>query len=65
MVRTGAHYNFGFMHYGSWWRRHRRAMWQYFHPGTLEGYRPVQRAAVHRFLYKLLQDSAGYKDHIR
>ncbi|RPD61615.1 O-methylsterigmatocystin oxidoreductase [Lentinus tigrinus ALCF2SS1-7] len=62
---TGAHYNFGFMYYGSWWRRHRRAMWRYFHPATVEGYRPVQRAAAHRFLYKLLKDPANFKNHIR
>ncbi|RDX45842.1 cytochrome P450 [Lentinus brumalis] len=62
---TGADVNFGFMPNGPWWRRHRRAFWQYFHPGTVEGYRPVQRAAAHGFLFRLLKDPANVKDHIR
>ncbi|RPD61680.1 O-methylsterigmatocystin oxidoreductase [Lentinus tigrinus ALCF2SS1-7] len=62
---TGAHWNFSFMYYGPWWRRHRRTMWQYFHPGAVEGCRPVQRAEAHRFLYKLFKDPANFKKHIR
>ncbi|KAI0698980.1 O-methylsterigmatocystin oxidoreductase [Cerioporus squamosus] len=62
---SGADNNFGFMYYGPWWRRHRRAFWQYFHPGTVTGYRPVQRAAAHGFLYRLLEDPVNVKDHIR
>ncbi|TFK92562.1 cytochrome P450 [Polyporus arcularius HHB13444] len=62
---TGADVNFGFMSYGPWWRRHRRAFWQHFYPGTVEEYRPVQRAAAHELLFRLLNDPANVKDHIR
>ncbi|KAI0330487.1 cytochrome P450, partial [Cubamyces sp. BRFM 1775] len=53
-ARTGQQFNLGFMPYGSWWRRHRRAFWQQFHPGVVQNYWPVQRAVVHDFLAKAL-----------
>ena len=57
--------NLSIMPYGQKWRRHKRAFWQYFHPGTMTGYQGVQRAVAHKFLAKLLRDPAGLKDHIR
>ncbi|KAI0373666.1 cytochrome P450 [Pilatotrama ljubarskyi] len=52
---TGHSFNFAFMPYGLAWRRHRRMLWQHFHPGRVPSYRPVQRALVHEFLVKLLE----------
>ncbi|KAH9889916.1 cytochrome P450, partial [Cubamyces lactineus] len=52
---TGQQFNLGFIPYGSWWRRHRRAFWQQFHPGAVQNYWPVQRAAAHDVLARALQ----------
>ncbi|KAI0767313.1 CyP450 monooxygenase [Fomes fomentarius] len=62
---VGAHINFAFIPYGQWWRRHRRAFWQYFHPTVISDYRPIQRASAHRFLHRLLTDPSQFQKHIR
>ncbi|KAI0752761.1 cytochrome P450 [Daedaleopsis nitida] len=61
----GAGFNMVVMRYGQQWREHRRVFWEYFHPTVSAGYRPIQRAAAHRFLYKVLTDPTRFKDHIR
>ncbi|KAI0352615.1 CyP450 monooxygenase [Trametes cingulata] len=62
---SGQDLNLGLMPYGPWWRRHRRAFWQYFHPGVLSRYLPIQRAAAYRFLAHLLDSPVHLKSHIR
>ncbi|KAI0697654.1 cytochrome P450 [Cerioporus squamosus] len=62
---TGSNINFAFMPYSQWWRRHRRVFWQYFHPGAIGQYQPVQRETAHRFLLKLLRDPDNFVEHIR
>ncbi|KAI0691793.1 CyP450 monooxygenase [Cerioporus squamosus] len=50
---TGHEWSFGLMPYGPAWRRQRRIFWQYFHPGAIDRYRPVQLAAMQTFLVKV------------
>ncbi|KAI8994215.1 CyP450 monooxygenase [Trametes punicea] len=56
---VGQEFNLAFMPYGIWWRRHRRAFWQQFHSGVVSKYQPAQKAAVHRFLVRLLEKPAA------
>ncbi|PIL29134.1 hypothetical protein GSI_09183 [Ganoderma sinense ZZ0214-1] len=42
VYRSGSSLNFGFMPYGQWWRRHRRAFWQYFHRNAVGQYQQTQ-----------------------
>ncbi|KAI0821983.1 cytochrome P450 [Trametes gibbosa] len=50
---SGQDLNFAVIPYGQWWRRHRRAFWQQFHPGMLNKYLPVQRVWAHKFIASL------------
>ncbi|KAI9058132.1 cytochrome P450 [Trametes sanguinea] len=52
---AGQEYNLGFMRYGEWWRRHRRAVWQQFHPNAAREYLPMQQAITRKVLVKLLE----------
>ncbi|RDX45826.1 cytochrome P450 [Lentinus brumalis] len=62
---TGADVSFGFMPYGNWWRRHRRAFWQHFRPQAVVNHYPAQQTMATRFLAKLLEDPSRFQDHIR
>ncbi|KAH9851712.1 cytochrome P450 [Lenzites betulinus] len=62
---AGHGYNFAFMPYGSFWRRHRRAFWQQFHPVASEKYRPIQRAYARDSLAKLLEMPTELRQLIR
>ncbi|KAI8994213.1 cytochrome P450 [Trametes punicea] len=62
---AGHDFNLGFMPYGQWWRRHRRSFWQQFHPGVVSRYRPLQQAAVNKFLVKLLDKPKSCQELIR
>ena len=53
--RSGASPIFAFMPYGQWWRRHRRAFWQFFHQDASVQYQPTQESATHIFLEMLLE----------
>ncbi|KAF9458364.1 cytochrome P450 [Collybia nuda] len=57
--------NFGFLPYGSWWRRHRRAFHQHFHGGVVHKYYPVQLAEGHALLRRLLVTPENFMHHIR
>ncbi len=57
--------NLSVMPYGQWWRRHKRAFWQHFHPGAISSYQQIQRSAAHRFLNKLLKTPSKLREHIR
>ncbi|KAI0357528.1 cytochrome P450 [Trametes cingulata] len=62
---VGQDHNFTWMRYGPFWRRHRRAFWQHFHPGVLSKYLPVQRTIARKFLVKLLEKPGEYRNLIR
>lgn len=57
--------NISVMPYGQWWRRHKRAFWQHFHPAAITSYQPIQRSSAHRFLNKLLKTPSKLREHIR
>ncbi|KAI9058131.1 cytochrome P450 [Trametes sanguinea] len=62
---AGQAYNFGFMPYGQWWRRHRRMFWQQFHPGVVSRYWPIQKSRTPDFLVKLLEQPTSCQELIR
>lgn len=55
----------GLIPYGQRWRSYRRAIWQYFHPGAINKYYPVQEAMTRIFLKKLLHNPEEFRKHIR
>ena len=63
--RIGWEFDFGFMPYGQYWRRHRRLFWQHFHPGVITKYNAVQRDVSRAFLGKLLTSPERFEEHIR
>ncbi|KAM5536777.1 hypothetical protein V8D89_009495 [Ganoderma adspersum] len=62
---SGSSLNFGFMPYGQWWRRHRRAFWQYFHRDVIGQYQPTQQSGTHIFLETLLDNPSRLRQLIR
>ncbi len=64
-LRTGNDFNLAFMPYGDWWRRHRRAFWQYFRPQAIAEYRAIQRAMASIFLKKMLQTPNHLTEHLQ
>ncbi|KAL7280060.1 hypothetical protein ACG7TL_006475 [Trametes sanguinea] len=56
---------FSTMPYGQWWRDHRRAFWQIFHPKAIQGYRDIQQVYTRRFLRKLVETPEQFKQHSR
>lgn len=65
VCRSGSSLNFGFMPYGQWWRRHRRAFWQYFHRDAIGQYQPIQQSGTHIFLETLLDNPSRLRQLIR
>ena len=55
----------GFMPYGQWWRRHRRAFWQYFHRDAATQYQPTQEHATHVFLEAVRKNPSRLRQLIR
>lgn len=53
------------MRYGQWWRDHRRAFWQVFHPGKIGEYHDVERGLAHELLAKLLESPQDLEQHLR
>lgn len=53
------------IHYGPWWRRHRRAFHQFFNPNAIKQLRPMQRSQVNHFLHRLLDTPEQFTEHIR
>ncbi|RPD69162.1 cytochrome P450 [Lentinus tigrinus ALCF2SS1-7] len=51
--------------YGTRWRRHRRAMHQFFNANAVLEYAPSQRLETHRFVRQLLDKPEGFLHHIR
>ncbi len=63
--RSGSSLNFAFMPYGQWWRRHRRALWQYFHRDAIQRYQQIQESATHIFLEILVDNPSRLTQLIR
>ncbi|RPD62686.1 CyP450 monooxygenase [Lentinus tigrinus ALCF2SS1-7] len=61
----GWDFDFGFMPYGQYWRRHRRLFWQHFHPGVISKYNAIQGDVSRAFLGKLLTCPERLEEHIR
>jgi cytochrome P450 len=59
------YYNMGFLPYGPWWRRHRRAFHEHFHAGAVHKYLPTQTKETHAFLRRLLVTPENFRHHIR
>ncbi|KAI0371242.1 CyP450 monooxygenase [Pilatotrama ljubarskyi] len=53
------------IHYGPWWRRHRRAFHQFFNARAVTQLRPLQRSQVNHFLVRLLESPKDFTEHIR
>ncbi|KAI0642498.1 CyP450 monooxygenase [Trametes meyenii] len=53
------------LHYGPWWRRHRRAFHQFFNAAAVAQYEPLQRKQIKRFLLRLLSTPQDFSEHIR
>ncbi|OCH88084.1 O-methylsterigmatocystin oxidoreductase [Obba rivulosa] len=52
----GQDWNMGFLLYGPRWRKHRRAIHQYFNTGVIHRYQPVQLQKARQLLLRLLPD---------
>ncbi|KAF9442056.1 cytochrome P450 [Macrolepiota fuliginosa MF-IS2] len=59
----GWHYNWALLPYGTWWRRHRRAFHQYFHPNRVSTYHPIQLKCIRGYLRRLLSDPEDFLSH--
>ncbi|KAI0753233.1 cytochrome P450 [Daedaleopsis nitida] len=51
--------------YGTWWRRHRKAMHQFFNPNVVHNYQPSVRLETHRLVKRLLSTPENFMHHIR
>ncbi|KAI0767204.1 cytochrome P450 [Fomes fomentarius] len=51
--------------YGMWWRRHRKAMHQYFNPNVMQRYEPSLQLEAHRLTRRLIEHPADFLHHIR
>ena len=60
----GGGFNFGVLPYGVRWRKRRRSFHEFFHPGVVENYIPIQRQAVHGLLRRLLVTPEDFLHHI-
>ena len=58
-------FNFGFLPYGSWWRRHRRSFHNFFNINAVSKYQAIQRREVHAFLRRLLDTPDDFFHHVR
>ncbi|KIJ51945.1 hypothetical protein M422DRAFT_243517 [Sphaerobolus stellatus SS14] len=51
--------------YGEWWRRHRRAMHNKFHPGAVDAYKPTQIKHTRDLLHRLHKAPEEFMKHVR
>ncbi|KDQ63502.1 hypothetical protein JAAARDRAFT_147890 [Jaapia argillacea MUCL 33604] len=61
----GWDWDFAHMHYGDWWRKHRKTFHQYFHPNAIVAYRPIQIKETHALLRRLLVSPERFIPHVR
>ncbi|TFK83976.1 CyP450 monooxygenase [Polyporus arcularius HHB13444] len=62
---AGHEWSFALMPYGPGWRCQRRIFWQYFHPGTIDKYRPMQLAAMRTFLERVARNPDRLDEYIQ
>ena len=53
------------MRYGLRWRKARSAFHHCMNPGVVSAYRPIQNAAVKKYLQSLLKDPKDFYEHGR
>ncbi|PFH47243.1 hypothetical protein AMATHDRAFT_87834 [Amanita thiersii Skay4041] len=58
-------FNVPLLPYGSWWRRHRRAIHEHFHMNIVEKYWPIQLRETRAFLRRLHKTPEELRRHIR
>ncbi|KAH9937810.1 cytochrome P450 [Epithele typhae] len=51
--------------YGPWWRRHRRAVHQYFNANAVAKYAAFQKLESHRLVRRLIENPQDFLKHIR
>ncbi|KIJ28806.1 hypothetical protein M422DRAFT_269857 [Sphaerobolus stellatus SS14] len=61
----GFGWSMAFQGYGEWWRRHRRAMHDKFHPSAVEAYKPIQIKLTRDLLRRLHKAPEDFIGHIR
>ncbi|KAH9937809.1 cytochrome P450 [Epithele typhae] len=65
MIRiAGLEWALALQPYGSWWRRHRRALHQYFSPAAVAQYAASQKLEAHRFVRRLVDTPDDLVSHI-
>jgi cytochrome P450 len=57
--------SFGFIPYGPWWRRHRRAFHGHFRADAVHKYQPILTKETHAFLRRLLVTPENFLHHVR
>ncbi|KAI0763639.1 cytochrome P450 [Trametes elegans] len=61
---SGQDLNPATMPYGEWWRKHRRAVWQYVNPGVAASYLAIQCSGARRFLAHVLASPSRPLEHV-
>ncbi|GJJ13505.1 hypothetical protein Clacol_007759 [Clathrus columnatus] len=61
----GWDYNVAFMPYGDWWRRHIRALHQFFNSRAVLSYEPSKLKACRGLLQNLLKTPERFSEHIQ
>ncbi|KAI0357869.1 CyP450 monooxygenase [Trametes cingulata] len=62
---AGWEWTFVLMPYGQAWRRRRKEMHQFLHPGAVVQYRPLQQKETLKFLRRLLAQPDAFLYHVR
>jgi len=65
VIRMESDFNFGLIPYGHWWRRHRRAFHEHFHPNVVKKYHPIQIREARALIARLLESPKNFRHHIR
>ncbi|TFK25351.1 cytochrome P450 [Coprinopsis marcescibilis] len=58
-------FNFGFMNYGDYWRKHRRIFHQSFHPAAARQFHPHISKATRKMLNRFLEDPGDMMEILR
>ncbi|KAH7915601.1 CyP450 monooxygenase [Hygrophoropsis aurantiaca] len=61
----GWEFNVGFIPYGDYWRKHRKAMHQGLKPEAVMNYRPLQLEKVHQLVRNFIHTPKDIQEHIK
>ncbi|KAF8586652.1 cytochrome P450 [Ramaria rubella] len=61
----GFDWDFGVMHYGEWWRRHRKMFHQEFQPSSISKYTEIQTRQTRSILRKFHETPHNFAEHLR